>query len=517
MTPPPALRPESKPIQVDIPKPGAPAPPGGEQITLTSVTFSGNTIFDAATLQAAMGNVTGPHQGLAGLQLLADRVTAFYRAHGYPFTSAVLPPQDVKDGVLRIDILEGRYGRIQAAGEAPLARGGQPFLDSRLQAGGFIESTALERVMLILDDQPGMKIVPVIRPGEATGSGDLSVKVVRESSYGGDIGFDNTGSRYTGEYRLRANVYADSPFLFGDKLSLRSIVTDERLWLGSLDYELPLGGSGLRGQLGYAHTSYQLGKDFAYLDASGFAKVSTLKFSYPLLRSQASNVLLSATYLHKDLEDRYGAVNASARKTSNSWPVALQFDRRDGFAGGGITYGSVSWTSGKLNLDGGLAAADAGSAKTAGRSHKFNLDVARIQKLPANVVFYGRYSAQWTRTNLDSSERFGLGGVYGVRAYPSGEGMGDKGYLLQTELRYPSGPVTPFIFYDAGKTHVNAQPWDANSRLTRSISGAGVGARVEYKGWSLDATLAWRGRGGAVQSDKVEHNPRLWCMAGYRF
>jgi len=37
---------------------------------------------------------------------------------------------------------------------------------------------------------------------------------------------------------------------------------------------------------------------------------------------------------------------------------------------------------------------------------------------------YGRVSAQWASKNLDSSQKFGLGGPNGVRAYPSGEGYG---------------------------------------------------------------------------------------------
>ena len=52
----------------------------------------------------------------------------------------------------------------------------------------------------------------------------------------------------------------------GDQLSLRSLYTEEGMWYGSLDYSLPLGGSGLRGKVGYAHTYYELGKEFADRD-----------------------------------------------------------------------------------------------------------------------------------------------------------------------------------------------------------------------------------------------------------
>ena len=170
-----------------------------------------------------------------------------------------------------------------------------------------------------------------------------------------------------------------------------------------------------------------------------------------------------------------------------------------------------------VDLNGAFAATDAATAQTAGHFNKYNLDIARIQKLPGDFALYGRYSAQWTSQNLDSSERFGLGGIYGVRAYPLGEGMGDRGWLGQIELRYLAGPYTPFVFYDAGRSDTNARPWDTASSTSRSIAGGGAGVRVDYKQWSIDSTLAWRTRGGPASADTSDRSPRLWFMATYSF
>ena len=189
---------------------------------------------------------------------------------------------------------------------------------------------------------------------------------------------------------------------------------------------------------------------------------------------------MSGAYQNKRLEDRYGATGTVNEKSSNSWPVAMQFDHRDRFGGGGITYGMATWTSGNLNLNGAFAATDAATAQTAGHFNKYNLDIARIQKLPGDFALYGRYSAQWTSQNLDSSERFGLGGIYGVRAYPLGEGMGDRGWLGQIELRYLAGPYTPFVFYDAGRSDTNARPWDTASSTSRSIAGGAGDAHEAF-------------------------------------
>lgn len=495
------------------------SPPAGEgtSIVLKAVRLSGNTLISSDALIRAMGPVQGRSFDMAGLLALAAKVAAVYRADGYPFTQAYLPEQDLKSGVLQITVLEGRYGVVRATGKGHLSASAQPFLDHGLHHGDPIQNDKLERALLILDDQPGIKIRPIIRPGASLGEADLAVNVERSSETSGEIGVDNTGARSTGLYRLHALLDINSPFRFGDKIELNSMVTDQHMWLGSVDYMTPLGFSGLRGQIGYAHTSYQLGAQFAALDAVGYAKSTTARLSYPLVRSQATNVEVSLGLQHKALQDDYRAAGVVRDKTSNGIPMMVKFDRRDAAFGGGITYGMFSVLSGKLSLDDASLLNDELTARSSGSYTKANLDIARIQSMAGNLSLYLRYSGQWASKNLDASEKFNVGGFYGVRAYPLGEASGDRGWLTQLELRYAIGKMTPFAFYDSGRSKANAQPWDANSNADRSISGGGLGLRAAYRGWSLESVLAWRTHGGAPISDTGNHTPRFLLMLGRRF
>lgn len=497
--------------------PATPVQAGGIKVALKSVEFVGNKSIAADALLAQLGTLEGQQLDMAGLTALANAVGGYYRASGYPFAQAYLPPQDLKQGVLRIQVVEGAYGAIVATGEDDLPKGAQPFLDYGLKSGDPIQNQQLERTLLILDDQPGMQVHPVIKPGANPGEADLTVGVERKSYVSGEIGVDNIGARSTGEYRAHGALFINSPFRYGDKISLNAMVTNENMWLGSVDYDAPIGASGLRGQIGYAHTSYVLSGQYAALDARGLANVTTAKLSYPLVRSQATNVLLSVGLQHKELQDDYRASGVVRNKTSRGIPVALQFDKRDALWGGGVTYGSLSWLSGDLSLDAAAAATDAGTAKTNGSFSKVNLDIARIQRIEGDWSAYARFSGQWASKNLDPSEKFNVGGFYGVRAFPLGEGVGDSGGLTQLELRYAVGAVTPFVFYDYGTSRANANPWDANSGAKRTVAGAGFGARTIYEKWSVDGTLAWRSQGGASTSDSSDRNPRLFVMLGRRF
>ncbi len=507
---------ESKALNIQAPVASGLVLPGGAVVVVQTVSFTGNSVISQDTLQTALGDVAGKSFDLAGLRGLAERISDFYRASGFPFARAVLPPQDLQQGSLRIEIIEGRYGLVQAESEdAALATQATPFLGI-LKPGAVIASAALERASLLLDDQPGIKSAPVIRPGTQSGTGDLVVQVSRDKRVTGDVGLDNAGSRYTGQTRARANLNINSPFMLGDQIKINTLASDEHLWLGALGYSLPVGASGLRGNVGYSHTSYVLAKEFAYLQANGVATVASAGLSYPLVRSQKINLTLGGTYQAKGLQDNKDSTSTHESKSSQSVPIALQFDNRDSAGGGGITYGSVTWTPGHLKPDAGLT--DEQANYTRGSFNKFNLDLVRLQALPVGFSLMGRINLQAANKNLDSSEKMSLGGAGGVRAYPTGEASGDEGMLAQLELRYSAGNYAPYVFWDGGSIKTNAKQVDIEANNKRSLSGTGVGLRYQRNAWSGDATLAWRGTGGAPQADtSSDPKPRVWVNLGYRF
>jgi hemolysin activation/secretion protein len=515
LAPPPALPKPSVDIDITAPE-VTKSDAGGEKITVNTVSIKGNTIFDTETLLAVIGDTKGKTYDLAGLKNLANLITDYYRINGYPFARAIIPAQSMKDGNVDIEVIEGRYnGSIQVYGDDKLVDGGQKFLNN-LKQGDVIENDKLERAMLLLSDQPGFTISPLMSPGDEVGTANLEVNLIRESKYGGEVGLDNHGNRFTGQARVHADLYANSQFMFGDQILLNALYTEEDLWSGALSYSLPIGGSGLRAKVGYAHTAYQLGKDFAFLKANGTAKVTHAGLSYPIIRSQQINLSVAAVYQYKKLNDRQDATNSSTDKHSNSLPITVNFDLQDQFWGGGVTYGAATWTHGDLDLDNTLAAQDKLTAKTEGSFDKFNIDIARIQALPANFSFYGSLSIQESLDNLDSSEKFGLGGINGVRAYPSGEGFGDDGYLARLELRYTVKQFTPYAFYDAGTVDINHDRFD-NSKNSRSISGAGLGVRFDSTRWSADASVAWQTSGDDPTSDTKDKNPMVWVGANFTF
>ncbi len=512
----PTLPTESSMPALSAPKDKRNTNPGGSKVKVKNVIINGNSLYEDEQLLSLLGDIDEQSYDLAGLKDLADKITAFYHENDYPFAHAIVPAQSMKNGNLKIEVIEGHYGDI-FVDSTEYTEQAEAFL-SHLQLGDVIKGGELERASLILDDQPGYSVMPVIRPGKDIGAGDLSFNMKKDEPFGGSVRVDNHGNRYTGRGRVQANLYANSPLMFGDQINASAIYSEEQMWYGSFSYSLPISRSGLRGNIGFKHTDYELGKEFKSLDAHGTADILSAGVSYPIIRSQKENLSLAISYQHKWLTDEQDSTNSEDKKTSDVVPVVLNFDKRDALFGGGVIYGALSWTHGTIDLDEGLAATDRTTASTDGSFDKVNLDVSRAQALPVkNLSLYARLSGQKAFNNLDSSEDFGLGGPTGVRAYPTGESYGDEGALGQIELRYVLNDMaTPYVFYDQGRIKTNQNPWTTADN-DRTIAGAGLGIRADYKGWSTDAAAAWRTIGGKPESDSRDYVPMLWLNASYKF
>ncbi len=472
---------------------------GGVTVRLQSVRVTGGTVYAESELLGLLGNVSGREFDLAGLRELTNRISRHYREHGYPFARAYLPEQDLSTGQLRIDVVEGRYGDVRASGDPRLTRRADRFLGA-LNPGSVIEAGQLERATLLLGDLPGVTVTPLMRPGTSTGAGDLDVITAAGPRVNAEFGSENHGNRYSGEYRANAMVRINRVAMVGDEVMLRATYTDEGMWLGQFGYSLPVGSRGMRADVGYARTSYDLRAPFE--DYSGTAKVSSAGLSFPILRSRQTNLALSVGYRHKDLDTQLAGFSIDA-KSSRSWPVGLRFDRRDAVGGGGVTWVALEAAPGRLDAENGGA--------LEGSFRRTHLQAARLQNLPGNFSMLTRVSGQWANRDLDSSESFVLGGAAGVRAYPQGEAAGSEGWLGQLEMRYTVGGSTPFVFYDSGSVRADAM------QASRRISGAGVGVRYQRNGVAIDLATAWRSSGGMAQSDDRERNPRAWLSVGYAF
>ena len=274
-----------------------------------------------------------------------------------------------------------------------------------------------------------------LAPGRSHSESDLVISLEDGPAVSGYVTFDDAGARFTGAERLIASASLNGPLRIGDRadgLLLHSEGSDYQ----RVAYSLPLGSRGIRFGANASHLTYDIvTRDFAALDAHGTSDTIGLEASYPLLRSRLKNVYLGLNVDNRQFDNASAGLTTTHYETRTA-TLGLYGNSFDSFFGGGSNTASLAIVQGRVDLSGSPnEVIDAITTGTAGNFNKLRYSISRLQALTARLSTYASLSGQTASKNLDSSEKFYLGGPAGIRAYPQDEGSGPEGFLLNLELR----------------------------------------------------------------------------------
>lgn len=476
-------QPPAAPAMVVKPvSPAAVAAPDTAKITVNRLRVTGAKAYSEAELIAVTGFKPGSLLSLTDLRGMAERITRHYQSQGYFVAQAFLPAQDIKDGIVTIAVIDGQYGKVTLNNQTNVSNTLANGLLSGLNPGDVVAAAPLENRLLLLSDLPGVKVSSSLVPGAEVGSSDLIVNLTPGKRINGSIDADNAGNRYTGEYRLGATVNFNEPLGLGDVASLRVLTAGEGLNYARGAYQLQVGKATVG--VAYSALAYELGEEFSPLQANGTARVASIFGSYPLIRSRNSNLYAGLVYDDKTFQDKIDSTGSVADKRAQVATASLYGNQRDNLGGGGMTSYSLAWSTGNIDLEtAAVRVIDAATAQSNGHFNKLGFSLTRLQRVTDIVSLSAAISGQLASKNLDVSEKMELGGMYGVRAYPEGEGYGDEGVLLNLEARvqvpkfseHMPGQLQLIGFVDAGKVTVNKNPWPGSGTNQRTLSGAGIG------------------------------------------
>src|SRR5271166_804264 len=393
--------PASSATGLTIEQPNGIRVPVGEAFAVKRLEIRGNTRFDAATLHALIADAEGKNLNLAELGAAADRITEHYHNHHYPLARAILPAQTIKDGVVVIQVLEAKYGKVTLHNQSRVTDSLLQSTLSPLTVGEVIEQTKMDHVLLLMSDVPKIEVHALIKPGETVGTSDLDVTTLPGPRWSAIASIDDYGNKYTGRTRGGGTVTLVDPFDHGDYLSLAGLSSGEDLNYGRLSYETTSNGLGTRLGGAYSGLHYKLGDGLQSLDGHGTAEVASLWAKHPLVRSPNADLYLQVQYDRLTLHDN---LDASAIKTDrhlDNGSASLTGDARDTLLAGAVSTANLTVTYGRLNFDNGAAqTADAATAMTQGSFSKWNLNLARLQQFTAADGVYLSFAGQWTSDNL---------------------------------------------------------------------------------------------------------------------
>ena len=512
---PPTRQPEEN-IVPEAAKPVAqPSPSDDVRVTISHFTFTGNVTFSQEILHAAIADAENKPLNFGELMAVVDKVEAVYKKAGFFLAQAYLPPQKIKDGTIEISVSEGLIGQSRLEGESRI----KPevvfaYLD-QLPKGAAVKLTEIERQILLINDLAGSRATLDLQASDEAGKTDIVIAQKQDPLITGRVEVNNHGMQSTGKNRTGVFLNMNSPLKRGDRLNANWVRSENGdLASYALNYDLPIGAQGFHINAGTSLAQYSLGGNFASLQASGTVRAYHVGTSYSVLRSRDTNLVFKLDAAHNDLQDNFKASDQYLDKFSNVITAGANLDWLDEWLGGGSNRAEVMLSAGKLKLGAAALAQDINA--TDGRYGKALLILQRDQTITTSVMLQAQALHQIALKNLDSSEKFSIGGPTTLPGYASGEASGDEGTLLKLKLNWRVRNDTALGLF-ADYAHINmAHDPLAGTDNKRHFSDAGLSLDWQgTQGLTASMLVAWAGSEKPNPADN--DRPRFWANVGYNW
>lgn len=458
-------------------------------------------------LTEILNKYTDRNVKVSELSNLTSELTEYCRVCGYTVPQAIIPAQEVKDGVLEVKIYVASYDEINIVdnksevSDRVLAK----YIDY-LEDDSVILDKRLEMAINNINDLPGVMATAVLKPGTKAGTTSIDLVVDKRPVWNNYIFADNGGGYYSGRYRYGFNTEINNPGHQGDKLIINGSITSHDVDNYGVRYETPVGSRGTRVGIAYSKSSYDLRTNDMY-DSIGESEGISLYGMTPIYRDRQNRITAIYGYDRRDITDEIvlDSINIAGEeinfpkitteKNADVWHIGISGSQYN--VNQFTQYDMIYWY-GDIDTEGG--------AYYDGVYHKLTADWLNIwydNKFNYRINFHG----QMANRALDGSEQFYLGGINGVRAYGNSEGYGDAGYLSTFEVRCKTDveglEVATFLDWGGAKNKAYDQ-WD-------HLAGWGLGLRyAKDNDWyaQLDWSKKIDAREDLVEPD--DHSGRWW-------
>ncbi|HPI78659.1 MAG TPA: POTRA domain-containing protein, partial [bacterium] len=405
-----AVKAEAKPEPKIEAKPAAvEAAVSNEKVHVNGIKFSGNSIIGSADLERVAEKKRSGEMSLAEMRAIADSVAEYYRAQGYFLAKAVIPEQDIAGGIVNIEVLEGRLGKVEITGEVNYSEAYLQSFFNHIRKQGVIKKNNLERALLIMNSLPGLKVSSTLKAGKEKGTTDIVVSVEEGDRLIATIEMDNFGSRYA---RVRALAGLDfiSPFNRGDACSLSGLtgISSDKLYYVTANCSIPVDANGTAIGFYGLTGDFGVGKEFAALNIQGEASAFGASVNRVLkINKNGSSVGEFGIDSKKSRQDVLGALSSEDSVVSLRLTMKSNVTDRSGrtFVGATVQHGLGDALGGMADDDPQSSRAAAGADNS---FTKITFEAARAQYLSDKAFLLARMVAQSTTESLVAGEQFGI-------------------------------------------------------------------------------------------------------------
>jgi len=466
-----------------------------------------------------------------------DCVRELYRSKGYVLANTYSPEQTMKDGIIKLGVLEGTVEGVDVkktagSGTSISSEAVRERITAAQSIGTAFRVQDAERGLLIASDLVKSPVNAQLSAGKAMGATRVDIEFTPPPAASATLTYDNFGNKQSGRNRAQLEGRFTTGLVEGDEIDLGYTHASDLQSIRA-GLSLPIGSNGLTGGLSYSDVTYDLSGSFTGF--SGTAKELRVNGSYPFIRSRSFSFFGDLMYSLRDLENTDVSGNTFPRKV-HSFTLGGRIESYDDALGGGMNQIGLNFVTGSSTVDNRAVDIlgrylDSQLARGAEGSYsKVVLTASRLQHVTDSATMLLSLRVQQSSKNLDSSEQDSLGGPYGLRSYANSEATGDKTVVLSAELRQPlfTG-LSAKIFFDQGWVKVsNDNTWDTSNAINSySLSSTGVGLDLNNSlfGMPIRASVTYAHSIGdnpalsaqGLDAEGSSSRNRLWFQLEARF
>lgn len=451
-------------------KPKAKAPiEEGQKILIKKINLIGCESVSAEEFKGLLAKYEGKESTLSELEILAKEIEREYLDKGI-IAAAFIPPQDIKDNALTLQVVESRMGKLYIQDQ-------KYFNKHRLERywktdkGQILRYDRMYQDLQMMNRNPDREVKAALRAGEEPKTTDVILSPDTNFPLHFTSSFDKEGTVSTGKARTGLGLRHNN-FLFRDDMLLTGYMYGKDFDGIYAYHSLPVNYSGTYLLYGYSHSEAKPKKDYTPFDIN--SDVTTVSVSvHQDLYSKSKYI--GEVFAGFDAKDKTVKLNDNP-DTIGSSSDPYNRDRLRIFSIGGtyIRKGFGSTTSisptfsqgvtafGASPMDNPLASRGAKSSFS-----KFSLSVQHRMLLPLSYQLNFRLKGQVTPHKLTPQEEFGVGGIDSVRGFPASDYLADDAVTTSLEILIPASfipkqwvlpyakeplrdEVTPLVFIDYG-------------------------------------------------------------------
>lgn len=455
-------------------------------VFINSINTNPSSVLPEKELSDIKTKYTNKKMSIDDINAMLVEINDLYKKKNYITAKAILPPQTIKGGVLNIELLEGKIGKIVIKGNKFTRKS---YITGKFsqKPGEVFDVKKLEKDIINFNNNNDVKLKGKVQAGEQYSQTDIYLKAYESNPFHFVPTFDNTGRESVGILKSGIAISDDSLFGYRDNLTLGTSLA--RGTTGAYaSYGFPVGNKGtkINGLFSYNHIKIVEG-DFEPLRVTGNSFIYGVDVSHPLVSNKRVEVNGDIGFNFKESTtffDKYRTYDTPVR-TINAGLNAQINDRS------GVWHTGHNFVTG-LEILGGSQA-----------FFKYEGSLYRVQRLPFGIIGLIKASTLLSPTDkLPSIEQYQVGGSSSIRGFSEGLLTGNNGYFTSAQFILPLSflpenfckiPLKKVLKGEVFIDHGAAYPYRPGGESATQydyLTSAGMGLRIDFSEY-ITGVLDW--------------------------